>query len=67
MVFASDDLVDALIGNAEHAGEFGLGFACVKAGDYNMVTFSNGKGGVRRQRKGMYPLQYAGNRKGDKL
>jgi hypothetical protein len=43
MVFASDDLVYALIGNAENAGEFGLGFAPFKTGGYNAIMFLGGK------------------------
>jgi hypothetical protein len=67
MVFTSDDLVDALIGNAKNAGKFGLRFARLIARDDNLIAFTSGKGRVRRQRKRVYPPQYAGNREGDWL
>lgn len=61
MVFASDDLVYALIGNAEHAGEFGLGFARFKAGNYNLGAFTSGKRGIRRLWKCVDTFEDAGN------
>lgn len=61
MVFTPDNLVYALIGNAKNAGKLGLRFASIKTSDYNTVTFSNGKGGVRRQGNSAKSLQDAGN------
>jgi hypothetical protein len=55
MVFASDDLVYALIGNAKNAGKFRLRFARLSARDDNLIAFTSGKGWVRRQRECVYP------------
>jgi hypothetical protein len=57
----------ALVGNAEHARKFGLGFACFKTGNYDLVTFRVNKRRVMRQRKCMYSPQYMGDGKGDWL
>ena len=43
MVFAFDDLVDALVGNAEGLGEGGLRLASFVAGANEAVTFLEGK------------------------
>ncbi len=48
MVFAFDDLVNALVGDAESLGKCGLRFASFIAGADEAVAFLEGKGRARR-------------------
>ena len=53
MVFASDDLMDALVGNAEDAGEFGLRISCIEARFNDAIALLSAQTRIRGYGKGV--------------